>query len=133
MEDILHTCDNLTSESPEKDYQLTVEEETLFERRYENGFDLTTDSRYIDWLQLHYPEEANRLTFKATIGTDNVELPLLLSLLQHLCSTKNRAPKPQLLYCLHMCTQSADQLHCESACEPSCQPWKNPEFCKLKL
>ena len=71
-EDILHTCDNLTSESPKKDYQFTIEEETLFERRYENGFDLATDSRYIDWLQLHYPEEANRLTFKAT-STDNVE------------------------------------------------------------
>ena len=72
VEDILHTCDNLTSESPEKDYQFTIEEETLFERRYENGFDLATDSRYIDWLQLHYPEEANRLTFKGT-STDNVE------------------------------------------------------------
>ena len=72
MEDIPHTCDDLISESPEKDCQFTVEEETLFERRYENGFDLTTDSRYIDWLQLHYPEEATRLTLKAT-GTDNME------------------------------------------------------------
>ena len=28
----------------------------LFERRYENGFDLYSDSDYVTWLQMYHPE-----------------------------------------------------------------------------
>lgn len=39
----------------------TNEEEKLFQRRFENGYDLSNDLKYISWLHIYHPEEAIRL------------------------------------------------------------------------
>lgn len=39
----------------------SVEEERLYSRRYENGYDLH-DERYLEWLDLNHPKEATQLT-----------------------------------------------------------------------
>ena len=44
--------------------KLTSQEIELFERRHENGYDLTIDSRYMLWLNSAHPEEADRLCSK---------------------------------------------------------------------
>ena len=70
LEDIPSTFDETIPESPKNNRdQFTVQEIALFERRYANGFDLTIDGRYIDWLKLHYPEEADRLTLQPCVSS----------------------------------------------------------------
>ena len=56
------------------------EEEQLFQHRYENGYDLSNDPKYISWLHIHHPEEAKRLceliadpTEEKQIRTSDVE------------------------------------------------------------
>ena len=44
--------------------KFTSQEIELFERRHENGYDLTIDSRYMLWLNSAHPEEADRLRSK---------------------------------------------------------------------
>ena len=44
--------------------KFTSQEIELFERRHENGYDLTIDSRYMLWLNSAHPEEAVRLRSK---------------------------------------------------------------------
>ena len=44
--------------------KFTPQEVELFERRHENGYDLTIDSRYMLWLNSTHPEEAERLRSK---------------------------------------------------------------------
>lgn len=48
----------------------THDELELYERRYENGYDLTIDSKYIAWLEEYHPEEASRLQTKSTLPLD---------------------------------------------------------------
>ena len=38
-----------------------TQEEEKFQIRYEEGYDLSNDPKYISWLHIHYPDEANRL------------------------------------------------------------------------
>ena len=49
----------------------TSEEEKLFQQRYENGYDLSNDLRYISWLHIHHPEEAIRLCELIVDPTDS--------------------------------------------------------------
>ena len=49
----------------------TNEEEKLFQRRFENGYDLLNDPRYISWLHIHHPEEAIRLRELTLDSTDS--------------------------------------------------------------
>ena len=44
--------------------KFTPQEVELFERRHENGYDLTIDSRYMLWLNSTHPKEAERLRSK---------------------------------------------------------------------
>ena len=44
--------------------KFTPQEVELFERRHENGYDLTIDSTYMLWLNSTHPEEAERLRSK---------------------------------------------------------------------
>ena len=53
-------------------HSLTPEEVELFERTYDNGYDLTIDSRYIMWLDSTHPEEAERLRSKDQSVGDHV-------------------------------------------------------------
>ena len=53
-------------------HSLTPEEVELFERRYDNGYDVTIDSRYIMWLDSTHPEEAERLRSKDQSVGDHV-------------------------------------------------------------
>ena len=48
----------------------THDELELYKRRYENGYDLTIDSKYIAWLEKYHPEEASRLQAKSTLPLD---------------------------------------------------------------
>ena len=40
---------------------LTQEEEKHFQQRFEEGYDLSNDPKYISWLHIHHPDEAKRL------------------------------------------------------------------------
>ena len=36
----------------------TAEQEELFKRRYEEGYDLFNDADYVRWIKLHYPDKS---------------------------------------------------------------------------
>ena len=38
--------------------EYTEDDELLFQRRYEEGYDLTTDERYNQWLKFNHPNSA---------------------------------------------------------------------------
>ena len=39
----------------------TQEEKENFQRRYDEGYDLSNDPKYFSWLHIHHPDEAKRL------------------------------------------------------------------------
>ena len=39
----------------------TQREEEHFQQRFEEGYDLSSDPKYISWLHIHHPDEAKRL------------------------------------------------------------------------
>ena len=50
------TSDCLDS-SDEIDYTFSHEEHTKFTKRYDNGYDITTDRRYNKWVEIYHPTE----------------------------------------------------------------------------
>ena len=68
----------LSPVSPETHYiSFTAEEKQRFQTRYEEGFDITTDSRYNQWLQNHHPEaisERCQLQFSPLNPDDSLHL-----------------------------------------------------------
>lgn len=49
----------------------TQAELELFQRHYDNGYDITTDAKYISWLTQNHPEEASTLCAKSTLLADD--------------------------------------------------------------
>lgn len=45
----------MVPKSGETTLNFSLEEQVLFERRYEEGYDITTDVRYNAWLNLYHP------------------------------------------------------------------------------
>ena len=47
----------------------SVEELVMFNTRYENGYDLSTDSRYNEWLAQYHPQNGNEYSVLCTLQT----------------------------------------------------------------
>ena len=47
------TCVNVVNLPLDSNIRFTSEEVVRFERRYENGFDISSDKRYNAWLKIH--------------------------------------------------------------------------------
>ena len=56
-----------TKEVSQDDF--TMEEIELFQTRYENGYDISTDSRYNDWLAKYHPESERMKLLKSTCSS----------------------------------------------------------------
>ena len=56
-----------TKEVSQDDF--TMEEIELFQIRYENGYDISTDSRYNDWLAKYHPESERMKLLKSTCSS----------------------------------------------------------------
>ena len=48
--------DNGGASTDERRDEFSSEQEMLFKRRYEEGYDLYIDANYIRWMRLHHPE-----------------------------------------------------------------------------
>lgn len=61
------------------DYSFTEEEITLFERRYENGYDVVGDDRYRQWLCKSHPDTTLSMPFMSTSVQKYLRCPPLPS------------------------------------------------------
>ena len=50
--------DNTSTTTASKPPEFTDEQEQLYQKRYDEGYNLTVDSEYLQWLKLHHPESS---------------------------------------------------------------------------
>ena len=55
----------------------TPEQEALYEKRYEEGYDLDTDPDYVAWLNINYPSSASSKSPSVNLSTGNSSVPSL--------------------------------------------------------
>ena len=55
----------------------TPEQEALYEKRYEEGYDLDTDPDYLAWLNTNYPSSALSKSLSVNLSTGNSSVPSL--------------------------------------------------------
>jgi hypothetical protein len=72
--------------------QFTLEGQELFKRRYENGYDLTNDQKYNQWLRCYHPgrdqsacvgESESTYTRTCTFQVGVSKIPPLSPLIRH--------------------------------------------------
>ena len=55
----------------------TPEQEALYEKWYEEGYDLDTDPDYVAWLNINYPSSASSKSPSVNLSTGNSSNPSL--------------------------------------------------------
>ena len=57
---------------PSLDTSFTAEQELLFKRRFEEGYDIFVDTDYVRWLKLHHPEYCPTDGFDCGLSNDSI-------------------------------------------------------------
>ena len=89
-QDELHSGDSGASSPLPVDF--TPEQEQRFQRRFEEGFDVFTDSEYIQWLRINHPESLDNVSLGDAFSSVPVAMELQMESLPSSQSTRHSPP-----------------------------------------
>ena len=89
-QDELHSGDSGASSPLPVDF--TPEQEQRFQRRFEEGFDVFTDSEYIQWLRINHPESLDNVSLGDAFSSVPVAMELQMESLPSSQSTCHSPP-----------------------------------------